>query len=616
MSEETGRDGATPRMACAPSAAGRVPAAAGFAQGARLVRLEGFEEPFNMEASERDEYRRRFATLFVDESTACRGGLGTVARATNAMGETCALKTLIMPERSEMEDDAAYADRCDLACAAFRAEYESQRSLSGFKGFPKLFGYARNGGSPAIVMEWVEGVTLAEAARTLAVDGDGRLAPLVAARIGRDLLGLLTRLELVGEGFVHRDISPSNILVRTAHLSVAEQADEGSFDLCLIDFGSSVSLDPVTAPGYTARYAMMRCATADYAPPEMLTADLPDLAELRKSEKIDVYAAASVIFELAGGGAPYDLSRRPDASPYRIKADGGPRPLIMAHETADELRDVLAFEPEALAVAEDALLDLREESDAAAFRSALVRVDAQLADALRMALEPLQADRPAAGSLRNRLASFCARYGENVARVLRGEPLIPCTDEGPSRGAITPRAVNGFVGAAGLVLSAAALLTVIGLTGLLLDGATARLDLGPFAAEARLTMGWVACLLALPAAAGMACRSLGRDPRGRFAFGTLALGLTAAVLLAAAANVEFAGESGRLPLLAAVLLAASAGWCPLVLEYATLSAPDADGAARAKLPGTVRHAVGDSEAAGDAAAKSIQGEVSDATDAL
>lgn len=299
-------------------------AADGFPRGARLVRLEEFEEPFRMESGERAAYRRRFSALFVDESTTCRGGLGAVTRASNAMGETCALKTLIMPERGESEDDAAYAARCELACAAFRAEYESQRSLSGFKGFPKLFGFAQVDGAPAIVMEWVEGVTLAKAARVLAVDEDGRLSPLVAARLGRDLFGLLTRLELVGEGFVHRDISPSNILVRTNHLSVAEQADEGTFDLCLIDFGSSVSLDPPTESGYTARYAMMRCATADYAPPEMLTVDLPDLAELRKSAKIDVYAAASVIFELAGGSSPYDLGAHA-AAPRTVSRRTGRR---------------------------------------------------------------------------------------------------------------------------------------------------------------------------------------------------------------------------------------------------------------------------------------------------
>lgn len=590
-------------------------AADGFPRGARLVRLEEFEEPFRMESGERAAYRRRFSALFVDESTTCRGGLGAVTRASNAMGETCALKTLIMPERGESEDDAAYAARCELACAAFRAEYESQRSLSGFKGFPKLFGFAQVDGAPAIVMEWVEGVTLAKAARVLAVDEDGRLSPLVAARLGRDLFGLLTRLELVGEGFVHRDISPSNILVRTNHLSVAEQADEGTFDLCLIDFGSSVSLDPPTESGYTARYAMMRCATADYAPPEMLTVDLPDLAELRKSAKIDVYAAASVIFELAGGSSPYDLGAHADASPYRIKTDGAPRPLVMAHEAAVDVREVTASEPEVAAVAGGALLDMRDEHDVADLRRALVRVDAQLADILREGLAPSQWDRPTAELLRNRLSSFCAQYGQNALHALHGEPLIPCAGGADGQLPVAPRVVNRLVGVVGLALSAAALLAVCGLTGLLLDGATATLRMGPFAVEAELTMGWIACILALPAASGLAARALGRDARSRFACGTVALVLVAAVLLVAAANVEFAGESGRLPLMSAVFFAAAAGWCPLVLELATLSDPGAASRLQPELPEAAQYVV-DGGAVAASAVESMQGEVSDAADTL
>ena len=100
---------------------------------------------------------------------------------------------------------------------------------------------------PAIVMEWVEGETLARLRSRLAVDDAGRLSPLVAARLGRDLFDLLCRMSLVGEGFVHRDISPANIMVRTARLPLDRQLAEGTFDLCLIDFGSSLALEPASA---------------------------------------------------------------------------------------------------------------------------------------------------------------------------------------------------------------------------------------------------------------------------------------------------------------------------------------------------------------------------------
>lgn len=420
--EVPARSGADPNRSTPPYPSG-------YVRGARMVRLEGFEEPFRMAEPEREAYHRRFGILFVDDSSARRGGLGTVVRATNALGETCALKTLNTPVRAEHEDDASFAARVDLAHTAFRTEYESHRSLSGFKGFPRLFGFAHIGDTPAIVMEWVEGVTLSVAARMLSVDEAGRVAPLVAARIGRDLADLLTRLDLVGDGFVHRDISPSNILVRTAHLSVTEQAADGAFDLCLIDFGSSVHLDPMGAPGYTMRYATLRRATPDYAPPEMLTGDLPNLVELRKSEKIDVYAAASVIFELACGLPPFELEGRAGESLYRIKMDEPPRPLVAAHHAAFHLGDVLMFEPEVAAVATEASLDVTDAHDELEFKRALDRVDGQLAELLAPAVEPDQEARPSAEALRDALSAFCARYAQNVRRALRGERLIPCRGE-------------------------------------------------------------------------------------------------------------------------------------------------------------------------------------------
>ena len=283
--------------------------------GLRLARVGGFEPAIALSPDELPVYQRRFAMLFADDATMRRGGIGRVTRAVNAQGEAVALKQLILPTRDEFDDDAAYEALVAKFKAAFREEYECHRALSGLKGFPRLYGWGEVDGVPAIVMEWVEGETLARLRPRLAVDDAGRLSPLVAARLGRDLFDLLCRMNLVGEGFVHRDISPANIMVRTARLPLDQQLAEGTFDLCLIDFGSSLALEPASAAAgtggkesLTERYATLRRATVAYAPPEMLTDDIADLRVLRTSPAIDVYAAASTVYELIAGVAPYEAA--------------------------------------------------------------------------------------------------------------------------------------------------------------------------------------------------------------------------------------------------------------------------------------------------------------------
>lgn len=549
-----------------------------FARGSRMVRLEGFEEPHRMTDAELNAYRRRFATLFLDEATARRGGLGAVVRAVNVFGEVCALKFLRIPERVEFEDEQVHRERVALARSAFRAEYESHRSVSGLKGFPRLFGYAQVGDVPCIVMEWVEGVTLSAAARMLSVDEAGRIAPLVAARLGRDLFDMLIRLELVGDGFVHRDISPSNILVRTGHLTVAEQAAEGSFDLCLIDFGSSVRLDPMGVPGYTLRYAALRCATPSYAPPEMLTEDAQNLTELRKSEKIDVYAAASVLFELVCGVPPFALEGRMGESLYRIKMDEPPRPLVTAHHGVFRVADALLFEPEVEAAARESMLDLGDQRDASELGRALDRVDGQLSELLLRGLNPDQARRAGAEELRDGLAAFCSLYVRNVVRALHGKRLVPCTGEVPCGEGPSASRVNRMLGVTGAALSGAALLTVMCVTGLLLDGTSATVKMGALHLSGDVPAIAAAMALGLPALLGLIGRGRAGGTRAGFARASAGIVLAALALLALLSGTSFSGVDGRSPLVAALLLAAAAAWCPVVLEYATMSATGAVGA--------------------------------------
>lgn len=438
--------------------------------GLRLARVDGFEPAIALGQDELPAYLRRFTILFADDATMCRGGIGRVTRAVNAQGEDVALKQLILPTRDEFDDDAAHESLVAKFKAAFREEYECHRALSGLKGFPRLYGWGEVDGVPAIVMEWVEGETLARLRSRLAVDDAGRLSPLVAARLSRDLFDLLCRMSLVGEGFVHRDISPANIMVRTARLPLDRQLAEGTFDLCLIDFGSSLALEPASAvagtggkASFTERYATLRRATVAYAPPEMLTDDIPDLRALRMSPAIDVYAAASTVYELIAGVAPYEAApgtsgtsgsrkkTRDIASPYRLKMDTRPDYPIGVHAPGCDLTQLLRREPDvALAAAEQAQ-QLGLEPDSEELRDALAFVDAQLFDVVMACLSSHQKDRPEPAAVEAALSAFCDHYAQNVGRSLRGEPLTPCPMDASGRAAGVGRPRDGDFGIARVV---------------------------------------------------------------------------------------------------------------------------------------------------------------------
>ena len=499
--------------------------------GLRLARVDGFEPAIALGQDELPAYLRRFTMLFADEATMRRGGIGRVTRAVNAQGEAVALKQLILPTRDEFDDDAAHEALVAKFKAAFREEYECHRALSGLKGFPRLYGWGEVDGVPAIVMEWVEGETLARLRSRLAVDDAGRLSPLVAARLGRDLFDLLCRMSLVGEGFVHRDISPANIMVRTARLPLDRQLAEGTFDLCLIDFGSSLALEPASAvagtggkASFTERYATLRRATVAYAPPEMLTDDIPDLRALRMSPAIDVYAAASTVYELIAGVAPYEAApstsgasgsrkkTRDIASPYRLKMDTRPDYPIGAHAPGCDLTQLLRREP-----------------------------DVALAAAL---------------------SAFCDHYAQNVGRSLRGEPLTPCPMDASGR-AVRRALMVGATVVCGVVWA-----VVVVSAALLASGARVTATLGSLVWSGTLPGIIAALALALPGIAGVTAGALARNRRSGFLQGVLALSACEVPVLVVAACSVFSQRAVMGGLVAALVATYTLTWFLLAMGFA------------------------------------------------
>lgn len=534
----------------------------------RVITLRDVEAPFPLAAEEREGYLRRISTLFVDEGRGRRGGLGRVFPATNARGEQFAIKLLILPDGKDDRADAGEQDEPSLR-RAFRREYECQRSLALLRGFPRLYAYGLMDDVPAIVMEWVEGLTLAEARRELAVDDEGRLSPLTVARLGRELFELIARLSLVGNGLVHRDISLANVMVRTAHRPLEQQRAEGSFDLCLIDFGSAEPAT-TTTDSFTAAHGALRHATVAYAPPEMLSDDVADVERQRHSAAVDVYAAGSVLCELLGGHVPFPGASRA-ASPYRYKLEHEPLRPVPAHADAADLAAVLAREGEVASVVAPIALERELSPRSGELRQALALSDEQITDALMSCLSTEQRRRPLPELMRDELDGLAERYAENVRRALGGCPLTPCMTGGAWLGVGSPysgwRLLRTAGRATGLFVTGAVTVTTSWLAGAGDPNRTAI----------------VAALLLAPGFLALLAR--GRDVSGVAGLvrGSAAL-LFASVASAALFWMRMEMGDALSGALAAVLTCASGAWLPLALDYACAHVPGIVREARRQLP--------------------------------
>ena len=294
------------------------------------VKIDGYEAPCVVDGGTREAFRARYETLLVDPTAPPSvGGSGMVVPALNGDGEKIALKKLLLPQRAAGQPEEDHERRRARKRAAFRSEYDMLVRLSPLRRFPTALGFGSVDGEPVILMEWLEGVSLEEL-----LQAEGRFAERSLYRcydvalIAKSLFGLIDSMAEFGEGFVHRDLSPANIIVRTADRPLEEQIAARELDLCLIDFGSSVidlpqSGGPAGA-GASASASSLRGTTPEYAPPEMLSDGFSDVDRLRASQKVDVYAACSILYEMLTGLTPFELHKRPECDPAQVKIDESP----------------------------------------------------------------------------------------------------------------------------------------------------------------------------------------------------------------------------------------------------------------------------------------------------
>jgi eukaryotic-like serine/threonine-protein kinase len=145
----------------------------------------------------------------------------------------------------------------------------------------QVFDAGEHDGSPFIVMEFVEGETLADVARS-----DGRVAPVRVVDLALQVCGGLEHAHAAG--LVHRDIKPQNLLLRSD--GVVKIADFG--------IARAAEATKLTQIGSVL-------GTAAYLAPEQASGDPVTAAA-------DVYSLGVVLYELLAGRTPYDFRTLPE----------------------------------------------------------------------------------------------------------------------------------------------------------------------------------------------------------------------------------------------------------------------------------------------------------------
>ncbi len=201
------------------------------------------------------------------------GGMGEVYRARDSkLGRDVALKVL----------SGSFADDPDRL-ARFHREAHVLASLN-HPNIAQIYGFEDSGATHALVMELVEGPTLADRIEQGPVPLDEALA--IARQIA-------TALEAAHEqGVIHRDLKPANVKVRP----------DGTVKV--LDFGLAKALDPTSSsdlnvmnsPTLTQRATQlgMVLGTAAYMAPEQAKGK-------RVDRRADIWAFGVVLFEMLAG---------------------------------------------------------------------------------------------------------------------------------------------------------------------------------------------------------------------------------------------------------------------------------------------------------------------------
>jgi serine/threonine-protein kinase len=209
-----------------------------------------------------DPTRTLLGGRYVLAETLGRGGMAVVYRATDTvLGREVAVKVLA----DRLARDPSFVER-------FRREAWAAARLS-HPGVVTVFDHGSEGRLHYIVMELVEGPTLSD------LLARGPLGVERTAAIGGQVLAALEAAH--GEGLVHRDVKPGNIML-TASGTVK-----------VMDFGIARSADAETLTG-----SGTVVGSASYLSPEQVRGEAVD-------HRSDLYSLGCVLYQALTGRPPF-----------------------------------------------------------------------------------------------------------------------------------------------------------------------------------------------------------------------------------------------------------------------------------------------------------------------
>ncbi|MCK6545808.1 serine/threonine protein kinase [Myxococcota bacterium] len=230
-----------------------------------------------------------------------RGAMGAVYRARHTvLDRDFAMKVLF----GDLASNPMFAGR-------FRREAQALSKLRHTNIISvNDFGTTENG-LTFLVMDYVQGVTLADVIRT-----EGPLSAFRVARITRQIAAALA--EAHRAGFIHRDVKPENIFLVT----------EGDEEVVkLLDFGI-VAVEETTAMTNTKLTGTGRIVgTPTYMAPEQAR-------QGATTPSVDLYALGVIMFEMLAGRPPFEgsvaelLVRHALEQPPRLEGRAGLEDLV------------------------------------------------------------------------------------------------------------------------------------------------------------------------------------------------------------------------------------------------------------------------------------------------